>query len=182
MKKSYFLLFILALFLSSVANLSFAADTKNLHFSARVKVAVKADDDIKNTVTSYVYRELRSLNYVELVSNEPEWEISIVAMAPKLINGSNKIGVTLSTVITHHVEKLMLSIMLKPELKADDMTSAFLWGSDTDHLLYVGATDDLQNLCKDIVAEFDTKVEENRKFWRQMIESQTWFKDAIKRH
>jgi hypothetical protein len=62
------------------------------------------------------------------------------------------------------------------------MTSAFLWGSDTDHLLYVGATDDLQNLCKDIVAEFDTKVEENRKFWRQMIESQTWFKDAIKRH
>ena len=146
----------------------------------RVEVNVSGDNDIKNTVTSYVYRELRSLNYVELVSNKPEWEINIIAMVAQNISGEKR-GVILSTVITHHVENLILSNMLKPEYKDDDMSDMLLDAGYTDHFLYTGATDDLQKLCTDIVATFDTNVEDYRKNLRKMIESTTWFKDAVKR-
>lgn len=147
-----------------------AADTSNLRFSARVKVTVSAPDNIKGAVSSYLNRELRSLNDVELVDTKPEWEINVLAMELKTVGGY-KSGVVLSTVIINSFDNQMLSVFFQPNLKDIGlyMTSSLSWYPD--HWMNVGSTDDLQRLCKDIVADFDTKhLEESRKSFRRAKE------------
>jgi hypothetical protein len=100
------------------------------------------------------------------VSNEPQWDITILVLKP------NKTGVILSAAITHHVENFLLSNILKPEYKDDDLASNLLWANETSNLLYTGPIDDLREFCTNIVATFDTQFEEGRKLWLRIAESQ----------
>lgn len=218
-----------------------AADTSNLRWpSIRVKVTVSAPDNIKGAMSSYLNRELRSLNDVELVDTNPFWEIDVVAMELKTVGGYTS-GVALSTVIIRAFDNQTLSDFLQPKnpdippppppsslsatnasgqvmseqvpIKNADGSTTYTtkyypygkqpadittpeyqswlgkkasWERDivlkmtqdlygyTDHWLRVGSRDDLQELCKGVVADFDTKyLEEIRKLYplmRQMKE------------
>lgn len=55
------------LWVFSWSSVVYSADAKELRFTARVKVTVSANENIKGAVMSYLNRELRSLNDVELV-------------------------------------------------------------------------------------------------------------------
>ncbi len=52
-------------------------------------------------MSSYLNRELRSRNDVEIVENDPEWIIYMVAVELKTVGGY-KSGVAISTVIVNH--------------------------------------------------------------------------------
>lgn len=137
----------------------------------KVKVTVSADESIKNSVSSYLNRELRSLGDVDIVDNNPEWQLSILGGELETAGG-RKTGVVLSTVIlTPFNSKILLSQQLKPEYKdkALQMTSQLFWYPE--HWLRIGPADSLQTLCKEIIAAFDTKyLEEQRRSRRSFKE------------
>jgi hypothetical protein len=64
----------------------------------KVKVTVQADEGIQNSVSSYLNRELRSLGDVDIVDNNPEWELRVLGGELHSIGGY-KSGVVLSTII-----------------------------------------------------------------------------------
>lgn len=151
-------------------SLSHAADTDSWKYSAKVKVNVSASNNIKGSVSSYINRELRSLTDVEIVEKDPQWIIYVLAMELKTAGGY-KSGVAISTVIFSPFNNQILSGLLQPKFKDDglNMTSNLAWYPD--QWINAGSVDDLQELCKDIVANFDTKyLEESRKSFRQMKE------------
>jgi len=149
-----------------------AADSKNMKFSARVKVYVWGNDNIQDTVSSYIKRELRSLNDVELVDSDSEWEINVGTAVLDNVNGYN-LGVLFSTLIIHHFDNWMLSYMLQPKYKDEGMgITSNLSYSGLSHEMKWGSMDNLQEKCKKIVTDFDThELEASRKSFRQLKES-----------
>jgi hypothetical protein len=151
-----------------IVSLSFAvnaAEINNMKFSARVKVTVMADEDVKNTLSSYLNKELRSFNDVEVVYTNPDWEIEIIA---------HKIttGVIISTVTKRHFYNGLLSYYFQPKYKDDGLNATSDLYYDIDHFLNVGPSNSWERLCKDIVADFDTRhLEESRKSFLHMKES-----------
>jgi hypothetical protein len=135
---------------------SHAADTNSSRYSAKVKVNISAADSIRGAVSSYVNRELRSLTDVEIVENDPEWITYNLAMELKTVDGY-KSGVAISTVIVSAVDNQLLSGWFQPEFKDIGLKVTSGLAGYPDQWLSVGSADDLQKLCKDIVADFDTK-------------------------
>lgn len=109
---------------------SHAADTKSLRFSTKVKVSISAPDNIKGSVSSYLNRELRSLNDVEIVGNDPEWIIYMVAVELKTVGGY-KSGVAISTVIVQPFDNQLLPGLFQPKFKdiGLELTSGLAWYS-----------------------------------------------------
>lgn len=141
-----------------------------LKFKARVKVSITADDDIKGTVTSYIHRELRSLNDVEIVDSDPEWELMIIAMEAKTTTG-HKTGNVLSVLILSKFNNsLLLSISGSNKEIVSELTS-HLYHFPEQWFLRQGPTKNLKDMCDKIVADFDTScLEESRKSHREMME------------
>lgn len=161
---------VLACLLAFATSLSHATGTNSSQYSAKVKVQVTASDNIKGSVSSYINRELRSLGDVELVEENPEWIINILAMELQTVGG-HKSGVAVSTVIINTFNNQLLSDWFQPEFKnvGIQVTSGLAWYPD--QWLNVGSSDGLQKLCKGIVADFDTKyLEEDRKSFRRVRE------------
>lgn len=151
-----------------VTLMSFSAHAADTNW--RVKVTVSASESIKDSVSSYLNRELRSLNDVEVVNDNPDWEISVVAMELKTVGGY-KNGIALSTVIVTPFNNQSLSGFFQPKFKTTglQMTSGLSWYPD--QWLNVGSADDLQKQCKDIITNFDvTTLEESRKSLQKVKE------------
>ena len=139
-------------------------------FNARVEVAVSAEKEIRGLVISFINRELRSLGDVELVQYNPELVLSILAMEAKARN-NYPLGVVLSVVILKKFNPKTLSLIVAEEYKK----TASIMMSDLyyyrDHWLRVGSTDDLKDLCSEIVADFDAQyLEESRNSYRELRE------------
>jgi hypothetical protein len=146
-----------------------AADTHKPRFSVKVKVSLSSDDSIMTSVSSYLNRELRSLGDVELVDNDPEWVIFVLALEIKR-EARRTNGVALSTVFIRSFNNKVLGPLVEPKFKDAvlDLTSNLSYYNNTNHSLNVGATEDLQEMCKEIIAKFDMKcLEESRKIFRQ---------------
>lgn len=148
---------------------AYAADTNNSRFTSRVKVTVSSNDNIQDIVKSYLNRELRSLNDVELVDTDPDWEIEVLAMELKTSSG-NKPGVVLSTVLSLYYDKQVVINLIKP-MYIDTLPPNGLQVTHY-HWLNVDSKDNLQNMCNKMIAEFDSQyLEEGRKSFRKMKES-----------
>jgi uncharacterized membrane protein YheB (UPF0754 family) len=167
--KKIFLIVILSL----ITNLSFAADTINLRFSARVEVQVSdlsPDDNLKDTVSSYIKEELRSLNDVKLVDTNPEWEIDIMATRVTTSKGY-KPRVAFSIVTFKPFDNWMLSPLLQPKYRDYGLKLISALSSSIEHSMRLDSIDNLQEMCKEIVAHFDSnQLEKSRKSFREMKE------------
>lgn len=150
----------------STVTFSQAAEASNGRFAAKVKVEISANDNIKELVTSYVNRELRTLNDVELVDEGPDRVLSILAVE------TDDSRVALSTVIYSPFNNKLLVSRLASEHKE-------LWRDVTSRLvfrpvqaLYTDRSDNLQKICKKIVASFDAnELEADRKSQKLFDES-----------
>jgi len=144
------------------------AGADDLQFSAKVKVAISAAENLKGPVSSYLNRELRSLNDVEIVDDNSEWNINVIAMDLQTIGGY-KSGVALSAVIFDSFDNKLLLDWFQPKFKeiGANLTSGLSYHPDL--LLKVGSADHLQELCKAIVVDFDAQIlEKYRKEFRRM--------------
>lgn len=147
---------------------AYSADTSTMNFIARVKVTVAASDNVMDTVSSYMKRELLSLNDVELVDDNPEWEINVMALELRTVGGY-KVGVAVSTVIISHYNNQLLADFFQQKFKDTGLEMTSQLYLHPEHRLNIGLPDDLNKICRDIVGDFDTKyLEESRKDFRKM--------------
>ena len=144
--------------LGTIAILSFpahAADTPK--FSAKVSVSVYGEESIKNSVSSFLIRELRSLGDVEIVDNNHGWELQVVAI--ETVNAvGNKTGFVLSTLIIVPFHNKEMRELFKPEDQdfGIEITSGLI-KYPKQHWISLGGLKDLQDRCKRIIADFDSK-------------------------
>jgi hypothetical protein len=166
-------------------------------FSTTVQLSIAASDEIRNLVHSYLSRELRSLGDVKLVEDNPEWIIDIIASQVKDKTGYVG-GVEFSIVIIHRydqetVEMLLRAVKAALQINSEDweklketkqyadLEILFKQLSDGNrsyivhHSLRAGSTKDMQTICQEIIADFDTEhlKKERQTFLRAQQEMST---------
>ena len=147
---------------------AYPVDTSSMNFIARVKVTVTATDSVMGTLSSYMRKELLSLNDVELVDEKPEWEINVTASELRTVSGY-KVGVAVSTVIITHYDNQMLSDFFQQKFKDTGLEMTSKLYLHPEQRLDIIPPDDLYKICRDIVEYFDTKyLDESRKNFRKM--------------
>jgi len=144
-----------------------AAEPGNARFSASVKLAVSATDGIKNSVTSCLDRELRALGDVHLVNDEPDWEISVLALEVRSTRGYRG-GIAISTIILTRFENEKMENLFRPADKLRGLAqTANLW-EHPSHSLDIEASDRLDIMCKQIITDFENRyLAKSRKRFRE---------------
>lgn len=163
-------------------------------YKTTVKLEISASKELENQIYSYLSRELRSLGDVQLVENDPEWFIHIVALQVKDKTGFIG-GVVFSIVIEKGykipVDILLLAVMDVFQISSDDweklkekrqkleetFTTIITNGLIRDllardlvlHSLRTDTPDNIHNLCKDIVADFDAEFLKKERDSRQKL-------------
>jgi len=150
--------------------------------TARVKLEVSAKEEIKGEITSYFTRELRAIKDVTIVDDNPDWLISVVALENKVNDGVST-GFTLSAVILRPIKKNIFEWDMETAARKGKLTPGQRTIIDTfisdgyhfeSHLLRVGPTSDLKEMCQEIVADFDGKqLEDGRKMKQKWLDSIT---------
>jgi hypothetical protein len=136
----------------------------------RVSVKVGGDESLKGDVTSYIKRELRSLNDLVITDDNPRFSISVLIVRVRGVRGED-LGFSMSVVVTELSGRSLANI-IKPESCGACVASS--WGralGETlpdmvevqDHLLFTGGPDDLQTLCRNVVTGIDTDIFEPRR-------------------
>jgi hypothetical protein len=132
-----------------------------------VKVTVSGDEGIKSSVTSYLKNELISLGDVDIVDNNFRFQLSVLVMQTELA-GFYKTGVVLSTVVLIPFDNSVLFNKFRAEYRNEGLQLTSRLYLEQDHWLNMGSPGDLEDLCKKIVAKFNTRVlEPFRKAVRQ---------------
>lgn len=145
-------------------------------FHYRVQLKVSASENDRGEVTSFLTRELRRIGDIEVVENDPLFVISVVALSTSNRSG-NPTGYTLSVVVEMPVRYRQVRDTFAKTFDADMMkVMDFSFDNTTrllTHLVQVGGTDNLDTICKKIVANIDGDVFENqRKLVQQFLEMQ----------
>ena len=152
-KVEWFLISILTIVFCPVS-ISFAAEPEIPKPKFHVKIIVGGNESIKKLVASYIKRELRSLQDVEIVNSQEERELKILAMEI-LTKGLHDPGIIMSVII---LDK-MHAYYKKRRHKMNP--GEFYFYSYTDNWLQVSTMKDLEKLCAKIVADFDAEYLEN---------------------
>lgn len=144
-----------------------AAETSDMGFSARVRLAVAAPEEIRSALTDHLKRELRSLNGTEVVDHAPEFEINVVALEIRSTRGYRG-GIAISTVILTRDQDQPMPRRDTTEI--GQAQASGLW-SYPGHYLQIDASDRLQVMCKQIAADFDARhLEKSRRRFRKLQE------------
>jgi hypothetical protein len=148
-----------------------ASEPGNARSPATVKLTVSASDSIKEPVTSCLTRELRALDHVRLVSDQPDWEISVLALEVQSTRGYRG-GIAISTVIVSRFQNEKTAPLSRPDERVSGLAQASnLWDYPA-HSLHLDASDRLQVMCKQIASDFDARqLEKSRKHFRDTRES-----------
>lgn len=140
----------------------------------KVDVDVSADDSIKSDIESYIKRELRALNDIDLYASKPDFEIQLVAIKP----GS---AVAISVVVlrkydwTSYIDKTLPSKIIDTKTKNDLIKTVAISESINQHFLFSDTAYNLSDLCKTIVARVDANTFEYERQLNGLIE--TYLKD-----
>lgn len=127
-----------------------------LQASQRVMVSVSGDASLRNDIESHIKRELQAFGDV-IVTDDVEqldWEIRIVAIK---IHGQagDVLGVAISHIINAPVRQHIETFFKSLEPRHKDFLATLVWPAD--HQVRVGSIDDLEQMCGDMVAEFDAE-------------------------
>ena len=128
---------------------AFAQDGEFPKFKVNVLVTT-AEEDISSTINSFLRREFRSLNDVEIDEAEPFWELLIVAQ--KVWAGGAAVGVAFSIVIVEPFWSEELLLYVRPENKTyvEGRTSGLRILKN--QYVQVGGEEHIKRICEEIVA------------------------------
>jgi hypothetical protein len=141
-------------------------------YSTKVKLDVVAPDKIKDEVRSYLSRELRSLGDVTIIEDKPSWSISIIIVPTDTVSGQH-LGYAYATLVTQPLHTDYLDKYAKCDADSKEMLRGAL---ETGEIIYrfnvqTSATDELQEISKKLIAEFDSRfLDEERKSWQKTID------------
>jgi hypothetical protein len=129
-----------------------------------VELSVSANDDIKSEIESYVKRELRNLNDIDLYSSKPRYEIQVVAISPSDLVAISVVVIEIedfTTELTANLNNRNLPSKSKDSLiKALGVRKRLVF-----HEIRSSGLRSLESLCKGIVTKIDTEVFELHRIW-----------------
>ena len=140
-------------------------------FQTSVSISVSADH-LDGQIKSYINRELRSLSDVTVKDEDADFHISIIALERRTVKGES-LGLAMSFSISRRLrfDRLLDWLDLPPAKEQgvrDYLQSTWAFHH---HYLRTGASESLQEMCKEFIAEFDAHyIEEYRKNWREHYE------------
>ncbi len=128
----------------------------------RVQVLVQADTGIQSSIENQLRQGLRGLEDVVLVSEKPDFEIRVIAME-SMTTEKEKTGIALATVFLRPYIRSGIPEIISSRCKEDPTpgrTTGTLQNSQIykDHLLQIGTSDDIEQICKDIVFNFKANI------------------------
>lgn len=140
-------------------------------FECRVQLCVTADENIKSRLQTYLEGELRSLDDISAVDEEPDYEIFVVGMTS--YNTYNDIiGYSIATTIIKPFKKDTFLIILQSANVTPNVINTFdmLTRNLSKYCTTMINTDsDLKRISEKIIAAFDTDyVEADRKEHREV--------------
>lgn len=129
-----------------------------------VEVSITADNSIKSDIESYIKRELRALNDIDLYATKPDYEIQLIAIKP-----GNTIAISVIVLnkldFTAYLNNTLSSKGIDAKTKKDLVDTFAVKESIRQHFLYSDSAYNLSELCKSIVAKIDT---DNFEFIRKL--------------
>ena len=138
----------------------------------RIKLNVSASESLRKELNKCLTNELNAINDTIVVDNNPEWELSILAETTPTKDKSN-LNIMLSVLISNPFLKNIINVeqflaSLNP-FQASYMRNYFSRsGIVIDHWLRFDVHDNLTKMCKDIVADFDSKyLEKSRQIFQR---------------
>lgn len=149
-----------------------AASHADVHY--RVKLNVSATENIKGEVVSYLSRQLRQISDIDIVDDDPTIIISVIALETRNKGGLST-GYALSILVQRPIRYPQMREVLATKLDKGAMAVldlAFVNSTAIlSHFIQTGGSDELESLCRKIIADIDGNVFENeRKFSRQLVE------------
>ena len=160
---------------------------ENASYETEVRVSVTCSDEhTKQSINSYVKRELRSLGGVKIVEQDEQWGIHIIAIKGKSKSGRHlhyAMGYTFTERTSKYISESVIRtfIELTDIFHKDNIDDLDKWLESPikryiSSALQVGGTDSLRELCEDLVVDFDTAILEPAKqeyldFIKRMIKS-----------
>lgn len=158
--KSIFLTF------AFVVILIFSANAQTIKIG--VNVSVTADDSIKSNVESYIKRELRALNDIDLYTSKPDYEIRLIA-----INPSNAVAISVIVIhkydFTEYLNNSLSSKTVGAKTKEEFIKTFAVQESVVQYFLRSDSASNLEQLCKSIVASVDTDTFERERTLNRII-------------
>lgn len=162
MKNFLLLAFVLLTFFVFSAN----AQTDKIS----VEVSVTADTSIKSDIESYIKRELRALNDIDLYATKSDYEIRLVAIKP-----SNVVAISVIVLqkfdFTAYLNNSLSSKIIDAKTKKDLIDTFAVKESVEQHFLFSDSTYNLAELCKSIVASIDAKTFEKERELNRFLDS-----------
>lgn len=180
MKKVLLLIGYIVIILGYFLNQAVYAEDRK-EYVARIRLFISAPDDIKNQAYSYLTREIRALSDVQIVEKEADWKISIVVMKSPygnmwifstLILGAFDVDLyflpfmQMKGPIGVIVRNTMESIPEKDKAVCNSFSSRQIeyikfitseYYRYENHIVRTAGINDLEWLCKTIIADFDVK-------------------------
>ena len=154
---------------------------ENASYETEVRVSVACSDEhTKQSINSYVKRELRSLGGVKIVEQDERWGIHIRAIKGKSKSGRHlnyAMGYTFTERISKYISESVIRTFIEHSdiFHKDNIDDLDKWlegpikwleGPIKRYIisgLQVGGTDSLRELCEDLVVDFDTDILEPTK-------------------
>ena len=143
------------IFLWFFPGVCFAQDSQP--FSARVRLEISGDENLKNRISDYVSRELHSLGDVVVTDNKYQWLIEIVAIEV-FTKGGSKVGVALSLAVLEVFDNTLILPYVPDVIQKFVSSYTSRFHKFIDHQLKVDSLEGLQGMCNDFVADFDSRV------------------------
>jgi hypothetical protein len=155
--------------------MSLKADSKTKKI--KLKLIMSEGGITSDLVKSYLQREFRKFDDIELTDSNPVLNIGCIPLESKNDRGAS-LGYSLSFVVTETFShKCVMDITdnsnLTPQEKAmvNQLLSVSM-GTMTDHFLLVSDTDPLDKMCKEAAAIIDGKdIQEIRNLYNQINQS-----------
>ena len=166
---------IIIILLSLFFNFSTVLSQSEKKISFRVKVKITADYEIENSVKSYLKRELRDLGDIILTDQNPDWELSFIAIIGKTLSGY-KSGIFMSMVALETykpaaVDHLLTQWRINDKIKEDVKRLTIGLYSFSNHVVRIGSEQDIKSMCSSLIANFDTNnLEPRRKMYREIFD------------
>ena len=133
-----------------------------------VAVNVTAGNTIKGEIESYIKRELRALNDIDLYSIDPDYEISLVAIEPGEIVAISVLVVS-KTDYTKFINRNLSSKNIDSKTREDLIQTLGTKKLVESHSLASNSVHRLAELCKSIVGDIDVSVFEPEREVRKIF-------------
>lgn len=156
--------------LLSMAHVCVALTKPDIHY--RVKVLVSSEDEsTKSEIESHLKRKLRLLNDVDIVTDNPQYTISIISINDTV--GERDIGVSISAIFISNYNMSEFKNDFSPKKNTKESLTEYVFDTERKEYkkasLHTGNRDDIDFICGRIAASFDQEILEHDREFAQWI-------------